>query len=169
MEQLSNMQRGSDPRSNRRHGIWWPLASFKVWSLSEACSSQMLKNYKASKIGTLRLWSPESFRMLWLFFELLSQGPLLICSYCWWGTETSFPISSNFRNKNPQKDAGLVVKALKPETNREIISVDAGADLTLGLLQSPFWCTSCSPWSSPCAGRSSGLLVHKTLWGRQAR
>lgn len=113
-------------------------------------------------------WSPESFIMLWLFLELLSQGPLVICSYCWWGTETSFPSSSNFRSRNSQKDAGLVIKALKSETIREITSVDAGADITLDLLQCPFGCISCSPWSSLCAGRSSSLLVHKTLRGRQA-
>lgn len=42
-----------DPRSNSRHGICCPFTSFKVPSLSDPCLSQMLKNCKTSKIGTL--------------------------------------------------------------------------------------------------------------------
>lgn len=87
--------------------------------------------------------------MFWLFLELPSQGPLVICSYCWWGAEISFLISSNFRNRNPWKDAGLVIKALKSETIREITCLDGGADLTLDLLQCPFWCVSCRHGALP--------------------
>lgn len=86
---------------------------------------------------------------------MLSQGSLVSCSLCW-STEVAFPISSNFRNGNRRKDVGLVIN-INIRDNWEITLVDAGADHD-PVLQ---WCPWCSPWSSPCAGRTPGLLVHR--------